>query len=298
MLKSKSWSRRIQMHKIERLVAYGLFLMPVLWAPTSSLAQSPFDGTWRNNMDQYKPSPKPNVFSVNKGMYNCSSCSPKIDVKADGQDQAVTGQSYDTVSVREVDPKSIAVTYKKSGKTVTEQTRAVSDDGNTLTVKTASHPENSDQTVISESTATRVGKAPAGANGTSGSWRINKVKESENGLTTTYKSSGDELTMSTPTGESYTAKLDGKDHPVKGAYSYNSVSLKRVDERTIEETDKRDGKVVRVSKMTVAPDGKKMTVVTTNKLTGRTSTSVAEKQWSLSGFGAFRASQIATDKAG
>ena len=38
------------MHKIERLVAYALFLMPVLWAPTSSLAQSPFDGTWRNNM--------------------------------------------------------------------------------------------------------------------------------------------------------------------------------------------------------------------------------------------------------
>jgi hypothetical protein len=50
MPKSKSWSRRIQMHKIERLVAYALFLMPVLWAPTSSLAQSPFDGTWRNNM--------------------------------------------------------------------------------------------------------------------------------------------------------------------------------------------------------------------------------------------------------
>jgi hypothetical protein len=56
-------------------------------------------------------------------------------VKADGQDQSVTGQSYDTVSVREVDPKSIATTTKKNGKTVTEQTRTVSDDGNALTVK-------------------------------------------------------------------------------------------------------------------------------------------------------------------
>ena len=40
-----------------------------------------------------------------------------IDVKAAGQDQSVTGQSYDTISVREVDPKSIAITTKKSGKT-------------------------------------------------------------------------------------------------------------------------------------------------------------------------------------
>jgi hypothetical protein len=266
------------MNKVGRLTAYTLFLMPMLFAPVPSFAQSPFDGTWRNDMDQYKPSPKPNVFSVNKGMYNCSSCSPKIDVKADGQDQSVTGQSYDTISVREVDPKSIAVTTKKSGKTVAEQTRTVSDDGNTLTVKITSHPQNSVQTVIGESTATRVGKAPAGAHATSGSWRIDKVKQSENSLLTTYKGTGDGLSMSQPTGQSYTAKLDGKDYPVKGSYTYNAVSLKRVDDRTIEETDKRDGKVIGVAKMTVASDGKTMTVVYTNKLTGRTATSVAQKQ--------------------
>jgi hypothetical protein len=84
--------------------------------------------------------------------------------------------------------------------------------------------------------------------------------------------------MSTPTGVSYTAKLDGKDYPVKGSYTFNSVSLKRVDDRTIEETDKRDGKIVGIYKMSIAPDGKKMTVVATSKVTGRTSTYVAEKQ--------------------
>ena len=84
--------------------------------------------------------------------------------------------------------------------------------------------------------------------------------------------------MSTPTGESYTARLDGKDYPVKGAYGWDSVSLKRLDDSTIEETDKRNGKVVEVVKMTVSPDGKKMTVVAMDKLTGRTSTYVAEKQ--------------------
>jgi len=258
--------------------AFALFLTPVWLAPVTLVAQSSFDGTWRTNMDQAKISPKPIVFSLDRGMYDCSSCSPKIHVKADGQDQSVTGQAYDMISVREVDPKSIAVTTKKSGRTVSEQTRTVSDDSNTLTVKTTAHQQNSDQTVTAEVTATRAGKAPAGANGTSGSWRVNKVNESENGRTTTYKGDGDEISMSTPTGESYTAKLDGKDYPVKGAYFYNSVSLKRVDDHTIEETDKRDGKVVEVARISVSPDGKKMTVVATDKLTGRTSTFVAEKQ--------------------
>jgi len=266
------------MKTIRRRVAFVLFLTPIFLAPELMFAQSPFDGAWRTNMDQSKISPKPIVFSVKSGMYDCSSCAPKINVKADGQQQSVTGQPYDTISVREIDAKSIEVTTKKNGKPVYEQTRTVSDDGNTLMVKTTSHPRDSDQTVTSESTLTGIGKAPAGPNGTSGSWRINKVNESENGLTTTYKGNGDELTMSTPTGESYTAKLDGKDYPVKGAYSYNAVSLKRINDRTIEETDKRDGKVVEVSKITVAPDGKTMTVVATSKLTGRTSTYVAEKQ--------------------
>jgi hypothetical protein len=161
---------------------------------------------------------------------------------------------------------------------VNEQTRTVSDDGNTLTLKSTTHPQNGNQIVTAEVTFTRVGKAPAGANGTSGSWRVNKVKESQHGRTTTYKGAGDQISMSTPTGESYTARLDGKDYPVKGAYGWDSVSLKRLDDSTIEETDKRNGKVVEVVKMTVSPDGKKMTVVAMDKLTGRTSTYVAEKQ--------------------
>jgi hypothetical protein len=266
------------MNKIERLVAYVLFLMPVLWAPASSFGQSPFDGTWRINTDQSKLSPKPYVVSVSKGMFECSSCSPTIHVKADGQDQPVTGHPFDTINVREINPKSIATTYKKGGKAVTEQTVTVSDDGNTLTVKAIDHPKSGGQTVTSEATFTRVGKSLVGANLTSGSWQINKLQTSENNLLFTYKSSGDELSMSQPTGENYTAKLDGKDYPVKGAYSYNSVSLRRVDPRTFEETDKRDGKVIEVDTMTVSPDGKKMTIVAAGKLTGRTSTLVATKQ--------------------
>ena len=273
------------MRKNQQLAYFMLFLSPVvlLLAGASLFGQSPFDGTWRANMEQAKFSPKSIIFYLNKGAYDCSSCRPKIHVRADGQEQSVTGQAYDKISVREVDPRSIEVTATKKGKIVFYQSQTVSDGGNTLTVNTTSYPENSVQLVTAEATATRVGKAPAGANGASGSWQINKVKESENGLTTTYKMSGDELSMSTPTGESYTAKLDGRDYPFKGAYAYDTVSVKRVDEHTIEETDKREGKAVNVVKMSVAPDGMKMTVVATDKLTGQTLTYIAEKQRILGG---------------
>ena len=50
------------------------------------------------------------------------------------------------------------------------------------------------------------------------------------------------MTYSTPTGQSYTAKLDGKDVPYMGDPGTTSVSLKRMGD-AFEETDKRDGKV-------------------------------------------------------
>ncbi len=57
------------------------------------------------------------------------------------------------INFGEIDPK-IEILTKKNGKTVSEQTRTASVDGNTLTVKTTSHPQDSDQTVTTEVTAT------------------------------------------------------------------------------------------------------------------------------------------------
>src|ERR1700758_1959895 len=51
-------------------------------------------------------------------------------------------------------------------------------------------------------------------------------------------------------------KADGTDQPVKGHPYYDSVSIKVVDDRTIEEVDKKGGKTVATSKTAVSPDGK------------------------------------------
>ena len=266
------------MNRTTRSLVCALFVLAVVCVSQGAPAQSPFDGTWHTNLAQSKISPKPNVFYLSQGWYHCVSCNPTYDAKADGTDQAVTGQAYDAVSITEVDPKTISVTTKKAGKVVYEQTRSVSADGKILTVKSTSHPMNSDQPITTEVTAKLVGPAPSGVHATSGAWAIDKIKQSDNGLDTTYKTNGDEITMTEPSGESYTAKLDGTDAPYKGSYSTDTVSLKKIDAHTIEETDKRGGQVVEVDKMTVSANGKTMTVIATNKLTDRTSTYVATKK--------------------
>jgi hypothetical protein len=133
--------------------------------------------------------------------------------------------------------------------------------------------------VTGKGEATRVTKGPAGANAISGSWRNTKMENlSDNGSLFTFKVSGDELTMTTPTGQSYTAKLNGTEAPYKGDPGTTSVSVKSMGKNTVEESDKRDGKVIYVNKMTVSADGKTMNILSEDKRLGRTSRFVATKQ--------------------
>ena len=147
-----------------------------------------------------------------------------------------------------------------------------------LTASRTDYPIDGSQPVKVEVKWTRVSKGPAGSNATSGSWRIENVNEDAAGLTSTWKSVGDGLSISTPTGYGWEAKLDGKDYPVKGTYANYAVSLKTLGDHSIEATYKRDGKIETVDKITVSPDGKKMTTVADNKRLGRVSTFVDEKQ--------------------
>ena len=232
---------------------------------------------WRFNYDLGKAPEKPSTYSLNHGMYTCSSCVPRIEVKADGTDQPVTGQAVDTMSVRAVDSKTVIRIGKKNGTVFYEITQTVSDDGKTLTSTTA-YPANSDPKSAFHITFTRLAPAPAGAHAISGSWRFAGGNTSGNAGVITVKSTADRLSYSDFSGASYTAKLDGKDYPVTGGGLWTSVSLKRIDDRTIEETDKRGEKVSSLSRCTISPDGTKMTVADSNKLTGDHSTAVYEKQ--------------------
>jgi hypothetical protein len=255
-------------------------LLLALLTPGLAMAQSVFDGTWKVDMKTAQFPTKPDVYLLQDGMYHCKTCVPAIAIKADGQDQKVTGHPYyDTVSIKMLDDRTIEELDKKNGKTVTTSKSWVSPDGNTMKFEFSDSSATSGDPVTGKGEATRVEKGPAGSHPVSGSWRTSKMESvSDNGLAFTYKVEGDSLTMNNPTGQSYTAKLDGTDAPYKGDPGTTSVSVKRLDKSTMEETDKRDGKVITVTRMTVAADGKSMTITFDDKLHGTTGKVVALKQ--------------------
>ncbi len=85
------------------------------------------------------------------------------------------------------------------------------------------------------------------------------------------------MSYSTPTGQSYDAKIDGKEAPYVGDPGTTSVSLKRIG-NSIVETDYRDGKAISVALMSVSADGKTMTIDVDDKLHGTKATYIAVKQ--------------------
>lgn len=219
-------------------------------------AQTPFDGTWVAKLDSAKFPTKPDKYTLTNNMYECLTCVPKFSVKADGNDQKVSGHPYyDTIAVKVVDASSVEIIQKKDGKVIFTNTSTVSPDGKTMINKMIDN--SGTQPVTSEATATRVARGPGGGHAISGAWRMEKINnQSENGLTVTYQGTENGFKMSDPNGNSYDAKFDGKDYPINGDPGHTMVSVKRVGDDTIEETDKRGGKVVGVLRLTVSKDGK------------------------------------------
>jgi hypothetical protein len=251
-----------------------VFLTPII-----SRAQSSLDGTWKFDLNKIKMPEKPDVYAVQDGMYHCSTCVPPVDVKADGQDQKVTGHPYyDAIAIRVVDDRTVEFTYKRGDKTVATNKTTVSADGKTSTAE-FSDSTASTEPITGKADAARVAKGPAGAHPISGSWRQTKTESmSDNAMSITFKVDADMLNMTSPIGQSYSAKLDGTDAPYKGDPGTTSVSVKRISNNAFEETDKRNGKVITIARMTVSSDGKTMTMDITDKEHGTTMQLTADKQ--------------------
>ncbi len=256
-------------------------VLGVVSIPGMARAQSAFDGTWKVDLASATPSDKPDVFILQGGMYECKTCNPPFKVKADGTDQAISGSPYiDTVAIKVLSDHAIEETDKKGGTVVTTSTATVSADGRTVTYSfTDSSNTNGGPPVEGKGTAALVSKGPAGSHPISGSWRLSKLESlSDNGTVWTYKVSGKEITMSTPTGQSYAANLGGTDAPMKGDPGVTSVSVRMIGSDTLEETDKRNGQVISISRMTVSADGKRAKISVEDKQQNRTSAINATKQ--------------------
>ena len=61
----------------------------------------------------------------------------------------------------------------------------------------------------------------------------------------------------------WTAKFDGKDYPVKGDPARDAISVKKIDDYTLEMTNKKAGKSTTMNKAVYSKDGKSRTETVT-----------------------------------
>jgi hypothetical protein len=123
------------------------------------------------------------------------------------------------------------------------------------------------------------GPAWAQSDPAAGTWKLNPAKShympgpAPKSNVITIVVAGDTLKISSkgidgenkPTSTLYTATFDGKDNPIKGAPLYDTVSHKRIDANTTEQTRKKEGKTVQTATRKISADGKTMTVTSVGK---------------------------------
>ena len=235
----------------------NLIIFFLLLSPGVAFSQSVFDGTW---LFTAQPAQEPSIYFLAKGTFRCSGCLPNMEIKADGEDHKVAESDYwDTVNVQTVDAHTVVFIAKKAGKTMFTEVDAVSTDGSTLAQLIKDTTEAA--TVTIETRYRRIAKAPEGSHAISGSWVAEETHRSRNGSITQYKCTADGFSAETPLGERFYAKFDGKDYPVEDDPGRTTVSAKLLSPDTVELTSKRNGKVVSIKQMSVAPGGKSIHVV-------------------------------------
>ena len=136
-----------------------------------------------------------------------------------------------------------------------------------------------------------------------GVWKLNEAKSkfppnAVKNNTVAYEADGDSIKVTVdgvdaagkPIHNEWTGKFDGKDYPVTGDPNSDARSYKKIDDRTLDFTIKKGGKVTitgRIMKVTitgrivVSADGKSRTVTTSgtdSKGNKVTSTAVYDKQ--------------------
>jgi hypothetical protein len=245
----------------------------LLLSPIVSLAQSPCDGTWIIDSNRTQLPQTPVEYLLAKGRFRRAD----TEIKADGNDHKVPETGYwDTINVRILDDHTVEIISKKTGKTMFTEVDTVSPDGTTLTQVVKDTTEA--QAVTIETRSKRVAQGSAGSHVISGSWSAYKISRSENGSIIKYRCTADGFSAETPLGERFYARFDGKDNPLEDDPSHTTVSVKLLSPSTVEQTNKRGGKIVGVLRLTVGPDGKTIQATYENKEVNTTTVSEMRRQ--------------------
>jgi len=106
-----------------------------------------------------------------------------------------------------------------------------------------------------------------------GTWKLNEAKSKlaagmgKNSMVV-YEAAGDGVKVTVdgtdsegkPTHNEWTGAFDGKDYPVTGDPTSDTRAYKKINSRTLQLTDKKDGKITYRGLIVVSADGKTRTV--------------------------------------
>jgi hypothetical protein len=107
-----------------------------------------------------------------------------------------------------------------------------------------------------------------------GTWKLNEAKSKiapglPKNLTVRYEAVGDKVkatvdgvdAQGNPTHNEWIGKFDGKDYPVTGDPTSDTRSYEQINDRTIELTVKKAGKITIAGRIRVSADGKTRTLI-------------------------------------
>ena len=223
---------------------------------SSLLADDPFVGKWklsklRSQVIEIQEMPG-NAFTFKEDEHSDV-------ILTDGIDHPT--HFGDTMAVQQSEPGVWSITYKR-GKRVLMNTRwEVSPDGQTL-FYTATGTRPNGQRFTNRLTAKRT----SGTSGLAGTWETTSVKLSSPSEIDIepYDSHGHSITFP---GRKQTVRMnfDGKEYREEGpTVAFGTTSSgRRIDERTIETTERVRGKVIETVRATISEDGRTQTLVVT-----------------------------------
>ena len=231
-----------------QLLLVACLLTGSLWAATDS-----FVGDWKLNTSKSKFIDVMKVGSVGGNKYEIDFGGGVEKIVADGTDQP--GVYGTMLSVTVEGPDGWKVVRKKDGRVMLTGIWKLSQDGNTLSDNYTEFGQNR-----SPSTVNYVYTRTAAGTGFAGTWESTMTMDSAFVLQIRpYEANG--LSFIRSAEDTRNVTFDGKDHPDAGhgAAQGSTSSAGRVDERTLEITDKINGKTTKTEQIELSPDLKTLT---------------------------------------
>jgi hypothetical protein len=219
-------------------------------------AQSPFIGEWKLDPSKTRMPDEMKVQSQGANKYAFDFGGGAETIVVDGSDQP--GCCGTLLSVKPEAADTWIVERKKDGRLLLRATWKLSKDGSTLTDYYREFESDG-----STHSLDYVYQRSGGGSGFAADWQ--SIKETMNSpyLIEVKEYEGDGLSFITPSDhQTENVKFDGKDYPNEGPNAGPGVtsSMRRVDERNLEMTNKADGKVIETDQIGLSADRKTLTI--------------------------------------